>query len=30
MLVMMAQAGTWGANRFGPDPRHKWDGDLFE
>lgn len=30
ILWLMAQPGTWGPNRFGPDPRHSWDGDLFE
>ena len=30
ILFFMFCPGTWGANRFGPDPRHSWDGDLFE
>ena len=31
VLYFMVQPGTWGPNRFGPDPRHaSWDGDLFE
>lgn len=30
ILYFMAQPGTWGPNRYGPDPRHNWDGDLFE
>jgi uncharacterized membrane protein YhaH (DUF805 family) len=30
ILWLMVQAGTWGPNRFGPDPRHRWEGDLFE
>ena len=30
ILYFMAQPGTWGPNRFGPDPRHVWEGDLFE
>lgn len=30
ILYFMAQPGTWGPNRYGPDPRHSWDGDLFE
>lgn len=31
LIFLMAEAGTWGPNRFGPDPRHAdWDGDLFE
>lgn len=30
MLYLMAAQGTWGPNRFGPDPRQLWEGDLFE
>ncbi len=30
ILYLMVQPGTWGPNRFGPDPRHAWEGDLFE
>lgn len=31
LVYLMAQPGTWGPNRYGPDPRHAgWDGDLFE
>lgn len=30
LLFLMAQQGTWGPNRYGPDPRQLWEGDLFE
>lgn len=31
LIFLMAQQGTWGPNRFGPDPRQAgWEGDLFE
>lgn len=30
MLYLMAAQGTWGPNRYGPDPRQLWEGDLFE
>lgn len=31
LIFLMLQAGTWGPNRFGPDPRHgDWTGELFE
>jgi len=31
LILLMAQQGTWGPNRFGPDPRQAgWEGDLFE
>lgn len=30
ILFLMLQPGTWGPNRFGDDPRRRWDGDLFE
>jgi len=30
LIFLMLRQGTWGPNRFGPDPRHAgWDGDLF-
>lgn len=29
-IYLMCLPGTWGDNRFGPDPRHRWEGDLFE
>jgi uncharacterized membrane protein YhaH (DUF805 family) len=30
MLYLMLAQGTWGPNRYGPDPRQLWEGDLFE
>lgn len=30
ILWLMVQPGSWGPNRFGDDPRRRWDGDLFE
>ncbi len=31
LIFLMLQPGTWGPNRFGPDPRHGgWSGDLFD
>ncbi len=30
IVFLMLQPGTWGPNRFANDPRHCWDGDLFE
>lgn len=31
MIVwLMLQPGSWGPNRFGDDPRWRWEGDLFE
>ncbi len=31
LIFLMVQPGTWGPNRFGPDPRHAgWQADLFE
>lgn len=30
LIFLMVQPGTWGPNRYGTDPRHAWDGDLFE
>jgi uncharacterized membrane protein YhaH (DUF805 family) len=30
MLHLMLAQGTWGPNRYGPDPRQLWEGDLFE
>jgi uncharacterized membrane protein YhaH (DUF805 family) len=31
LIFLMAHQGTWGPNRYGPDPRHAgWEGDLFE
>lgn len=31
LIFLMAHPGTWGPNRYGPDPRHAgWQGDLFE
>jgi uncharacterized membrane protein YhaH (DUF805 family) len=30
ILYLMLAEGTWGPNRFGPDPRQLWEGDLFE
>ena len=30
ILWLMVQPGSWGPNRFAGDPRHHWDGDLFE
>jgi uncharacterized membrane protein YhaH (DUF805 family) len=30
LLYLMLSQGTWGPNRYGPDPRQLWEGDLFE
>ncbi len=30
LIYLMCLPGTWGDNRFGPDPRQTWQGDLFE
>jgi uncharacterized membrane protein YhaH (DUF805 family) len=30
VLYFMAQPGTWGPNRYGPDPRQLWADDLFD
>lgn len=30
IIYLMLAQGTWGPNRYGPDPRQLWEGDLFE